>query len=102
MMAGVSPVDFWQLTPYQTNLVLEAFGDKRIMAHNDSAWMMWHNALLSRIQSEKFPPLKDFIRHDKPVNEEQNNMPIVDKNAIIARMKAHNQQIEKENNGSNC
>lgn len=81
---------------------MDAFGDKRILRHNENAWHMWHNAFLSRAQFDKFPPMEEFLSKNKIEQDPQNDMPIVDKNVIIARMKAHNEKIEMEKNGSDC
>jgi hypothetical protein len=57
VVAGLSPVEFWQLTPYQTRLAMEA-----TMERNDKqAWLI---AAFTR--TKKLPKYEKLNRGKKP------------------------------------
>jgi hypothetical protein len=79
-MIGVDPQVFWGLTPWQFSLCVEAYSKKQEQEHDHKAWLMWHGAVLGRVQ--KMPPLSDFTSGKKNVKR-------IDEHAIIARLKAY-------------
>lgn len=94
---GIDPQYFWGMTPYQFKLCLDGWNDRRTAEFNDAAWMMWHNAYLSRAQFEEFPKIEDFMQgEDKDIDKKQNDVPIADKNVIITAMKRYNEEYLKE------
>lgn len=52
MAAGVSAVEFWQLTPYLTKQVIKAVHDERIT----QTWM-----LANMTRAKKLPPLEKLL-----------------------------------------
>ncbi len=75
VQAGVSPVDFWELTPYLTRKAVTALTDGR----NTQAWMI---AALTR--AKKMPKLTEMI--SKP-NVTRENMEADLKKALGSRRK---------------
>lgn len=48
--------------------------------------MMWHGALLGRIQNT--PPLENFLTGKKPMN-------LIDEEAIMARLEAYQKRVDE-------
>ncbi len=59
VQAGISPVEFWELTPYLTRKAIAALTDGR----NTQAWMI---AALTR--AKKMPKLNEMISKPKAGN----------------------------------
>jgi hypothetical protein len=58
VVAGLSPVEFWELTPYQTRLAMEATLERS----DKQAWMI---AAFTR--TKKLPKYEKLSRGKKPV-----------------------------------
>ena len=72
---------------------IEAYGLTVEAKHNHDAWMMYHNALLSRT-ARKIPPLKKYLYNATK------DVQAIDETAIIERMKAHNLKVESNKHGT--
>lgn len=60
--SGVSPVDFWTMTPYLTRAAIKGLIDGRTL-------IAWQTAALTR--AKKFPKLEELLtKDDKPVDVE--------------------------------
>lgn len=88
-MVGVSPLEFWQLTPWQFGILLEAYSDKEKQDFDVAVWLVWHGAYFER--AKKLPRLKDFMQGSKKQSKG------IDETAIMARLKAYQKRVE---NGS--
>ena len=75
---GISPTEFWSLTPYLTKLALPALRD----LHNGSAWMV---AALSR--TRKLPTMEEMLTR-KPVVDVEDKL-----KGLFA---AHNKAIKEK------
>jgi hypothetical protein len=64
------------MTPWQTNICLGAFFDEKKRQRDHDAWLMWHGAVLQRIQ--KIPPLDDFLLEKKPTLKTDKERAIVE------------------------
>ena len=60
--AGVSPVDFWGLTPFQTQLLIEAHGERLKDEFESLIAAGWHTAVFSRAKT--IPPLRSLFRRE--------------------------------------
>lgn len=78
--AGISPADFWGMTPWQCFTLIKERNERALENHNRQTWLMWHGAVLQRI--EKIPPLDKFIAGKKPMRG-------INENAIINHLKAY-------------
>lgn len=83
---GLSPSEFWPLTPWALGQLIESHIKNKNDEHNSRAWMMWHGALLGRIQNT--PPLENFLIGKKPVN-------LIDEEAIMARLEAYQKRVDE-------
>lgn len=63
--SGISPVEFWQLTPYLTRVAVGGFHDGR-------AWSVWMTAALGRVK--RMPKLADLQTGGKEKAGHQSNM----------------------------
>ncbi len=63
--AGLSPSEFWGLTPYLLTVLLRAETSERIARQEQAAWHAWHVAAMSR--AKKMPHLKELMpRRETP------------------------------------
>jgi hypothetical protein len=87
--AGISPADFWSLTPFQTGLLVEANAEAMQDEFNTLIAAGWHTAVFSRAKT--IPPLKTLFppKHD-PTRVEDGDDPdqIAAKRMIAAMMGA--------------
>ena len=63
---------FWETTPFEFAIHLEAFNKRRKMDHQLQSWYAWHVAALSRCS--KMPSLADFVgisKEDKKAENER-------------------------------
>ena len=65
MGSGISPVEFWALTPYLTRAAVGGFHDGR-------AWAVWMTAALGRVK--RMPKLADLQTGGNATAEKQTNM----------------------------
>ena len=96
MRAGMDPESFWNITPWQFSLYIEAAGKRREDEHDHASWIMWHGAVLSRWptgkKAKKFPDLKKFL--SGALNHKK-HIPRIDENAIMAQLKAYSREYKK-------
>lgn len=63
--AGVSPVDFWQLTPYLTKYAIRA-------THEEQITRTW--ILASLMRAKKLPKLEKLLKQEKPKSDMENRL----------------------------
>lgn len=81
------PADFWQLTPYQFNLIKEAAFKRKEYREKRDILHAWTTAMLTR--ASKFPKLEEIL--PSPKTEPGENLSA----RLRAAFDAHNQRIEK-------
>lgn len=79
---------FWEQTPYELRLSIDAFQQKNESQHKGDLWKMWHSAALYRCK--KFPDIKTFIVG------KQKTVKGIDEAAIIAGLKAYSKRYKQE------
>jgi hypothetical protein len=87
--AGISPSDFWSLTPFQTGLLVEANAEALQDEFDKLIAAGWHTAVFSRAKT--IPPLKTLFppKHDPTrVNDGDDPDQIAAKQMIAAMMGA--------------
>ena len=84
---GLSPAEFWTLTPWQLRCSLEGYRMRREADHDQAAWMMWHGAVLQRVK--KIPALDEFLAGKKK------RVNTIDEAAILTRLKAYNKRVTR-------
>ncbi len=82
------------MTPYELGLAIKSYSERKKNEYEQAAFIMWHGAVLARMDGKKFPPLSDFI---KPINKPLKQ---IDERAIIARLKAYNKRLADDNSNS--
>jgi hypothetical protein len=60
LRAGIPIGEFWDMTPRETVLVIEAAAWRAEQAQRGRAWLAWHVAALSR--ATRLPPLSRLFR----------------------------------------
>lgn len=86
---GISPAEFWGLTPFQTNVLVTANSEKLKDEFETLLSAAWHTAVFSRIK--EIPPLKSLMRnHRDPtiVNDDDDAAQIEAKKMMAAFMGA--------------
>ncbi len=58
---GLDPTEFWDLTPYQTNLALKAAAQRRTDAHGDAVSCAWLTGRLFHSDPKRFPKLSEVL-----------------------------------------
>jgi hypothetical protein len=58
LKAGISTIDFWQMTPKEVIAAIDAENWRLKIRHEELAWVAWHTAALSRAKT--MPRLKDL------------------------------------------
>ena len=86
--AGISPEVFWSLTPWQLSVCLGAYSEKLEQEHDHNVWIMWHGAVLHRVN--KLPPMTDFLSGKKTSKG-------IDERAIMARLRAYQNAVGVKN-----
>jgi hypothetical protein len=87
--AGISPADFWSLTPFQTGLMVEANAEAMQDEFDKLIAAGWHTAVFSRAKT--IPPLKTLFppKHDPTrISDDDNPDQIAAKRMIAAMMGA--------------
>jgi hypothetical protein len=87
--AGISPADFWSLTPFQTGLLVEANAESMQDEFDKLIAAGWHTAVFSRAKT--IPPLKTLFppKHDPTrINDDDDPDQIAAKQMIAAMMGA--------------
>ena len=59
---GIQPSEFWRLTPFQTNLLVQANAEKEKDDFEKLISASWHTAVFSRCKT--MPPLKSLFRKE--------------------------------------
>ena len=54
-LAGIQPLDFWTLTPFQTRLWCQQYTERERAAYKLATFTAWHTAVFSR--QKKIPDL---------------------------------------------
>lgn len=88
---GLSPEDFWNLTPWLFHLCLESSREKFRQDHEHAVWLMWHGEALQRVK--KMPPMKDLLASAAPPDDDKKQVPKIDEAVIIGRLKAYNSRL---------
>jgi hypothetical protein len=85
--AGIRPADFWDLTPYQTNLLIHAHAESMRDEFETLISASWHTAVFTNSGS-KIPPLKSLFRkvHDPTRVMDGDDDETVQAKAMIAEM----------------
>ena len=87
---GITPDIFWLMTPWQFGVCCKAYNEKSEFRHNQDAYMMWNNAMLSRWGGKKkFPSLDQFTTGSKK------QVKAIDEAAIINALKFHNSALKE-------
>jgi hypothetical protein len=73
VVAGLSPVDFWSLTPYQTRIAMEATMERE----DKQAWLI---AAFTRIK--KLPKYESLSREKKSIKSGLDLKKILEKTAL--------------------
>ena len=87
--AGISPADFWSLTPFQTGLLVEANAEAMHDEFDRLIAAGWHTAVFSRAKT--IPPLKTLFppKHDPTrISDDDDPDQIAAKQMIAAMMGA--------------
>ncbi len=61
---GISPFDFWNLTPYEFILTMEGINDREIKHQQDLLYLAWHIEAFAR--QKKLPKLQSLLKQPKP------------------------------------
>ena len=62
---GLSPEEFWSLTPYEFNMMAEGFMTRRDQKTNDLIYLAWHIEAFSR--AKKLPKLETLLKKRRPM-----------------------------------
>ena len=84
LRCGVAISDFWAMTQWHLKLAIEAYTASEEDSFKKATWQTWHCAVLGRIKH--IPSLGEMLGVKKQVQG-------IDKNAIIAYVKAHNKRV---------
>jgi len=81
---GISPVDFWSMTPFQTNILVQAHAETLKDEFETLLSIGWHTALFQRCKT--MPPLKSLMRnhHDPTVVRDDDDEEQVRAKAMMA------------------
>lgn len=61
---GLSPDEFWRLTPFEFNMIAESFMARREQKTNDLIYLAWHIEAFSR--AKKLPRLESLLKKRRP------------------------------------
>jgi hypothetical protein len=59
LKAGVSALDYWDMTPREVYAAIRSANWRIKYEHDERAWQAWHTAALMR--QKRLPPLKQLI-----------------------------------------
>jgi hypothetical protein len=62
----VQPAAFWDLTPNELKLCVEASNDQTMADRERDMWWAWHVAFLHRVDVKHFPKLSELMRGLRP------------------------------------
>ena len=63
---GLKPNDFWDLTPNELKLCVEATNDRVMAERERDLWVSWHTAFLHRVEVKYFPKLSELMAKLRP------------------------------------
>lgn len=87
----LSPETFWNITPWQFGLLVDASVKQKEDDHDHWAWLMYHNAVIPMMK--RTPLLDRFLsRAKKPVKG-------FDENAMLTFLKGY--QAKRDKDGTN-
>jgi len=66
---GLSPDEFWSLTPYEFNLTIDGFLAKEERKNNDIIYLAWHVEAFAR--AKRLPKLQTLLKKRKPKSQNQ-------------------------------
>lgn len=66
---GLSPDEFWKLTPYEFNLMIEGFLAREERKINDILYLAWHVEAFAR--AKRLPKLQTLLKKRKPKSQKQ-------------------------------
>lgn len=66
---GLSPDEFWRLTPYEFNLMAESFVAREERKTNDLLYHAWHIEAFAR--AKKLPKLETLLKKRKPKSQKK-------------------------------
>lgn len=61
---GISPDEFWRLTPFEFNLMAEGFVAREERKTSDLLYLAWHVEAFAR--AKKLPKLETLMKKRKP------------------------------------
>ncbi len=64
LQAGITVLEFWDLTPAELVMVFEAHYERTKRQLEREAWMVWHTAALIRVK--RMPALSELLPNTKP------------------------------------
>lgn len=88
---GMQPDIFWRITPWQFRVCLDGYRERVEQNRRAVTWQIWHTEALQR--QKKMPSLQDMLDARKPDDGPKKEVPTIDENAIIGRMKAYNARL---------
>ena len=80
--AGFDPARFWDISPRETALEIQAATARIKREHKNRAWLAWHIAALGRI--EKMPTLEKLMGEPEPQQTDEEMIAIATGWAIAA------------------
>jgi len=66
---GLSPDEFWKLTPYEFNLMIDGFLAREERKTNDILYLAWHVEAFAR--AKRLPKLQSLLKKRKPKSQNQ-------------------------------
>ena len=63
---GILPEAFWNMTPNELRLCVEAANDQHLAERERDIWWAWHVAFLHRVDVKHFPKLTDLVKSLRP------------------------------------
>jgi hypothetical protein len=62
--AGLGVLEFWALTPRETQAAIRAAAAREQRAHEARGWIVWHQAALQRVK--RLPAYRQFVQRRPP------------------------------------
>lgn len=83
---GIDPASFWKLTPWQFNVCVDGYRERKEQDHDHAVWTAWQGAYFQR--AKKMPPVKDYFSSSKKQVKK------IDETGIITRLKAYQKKVK--------
>lgn len=92
----MSVAEFWELTPAETFVVLEAWGWRVEQEQKGRAWLAWHIAALQRMK--RLPPLSRLVGRAKPkvLTGEEKERVKREHAEMVEKFKAQHPDVKRE------